>query len=143
VTSPALGIKLAALPEGLTVQRNDDEGLVLASVDPADSTQIKITVWDPEQGTNLVAAVQQHQEHIQQLEQGVYAGKTELGGSAGTAFLSRGRSQRSDGGIEEETLLFCLAPSGDRILQMYSAYPAGADSSAHAQTMLDLLAELE
>jgi hypothetical protein len=45
--------------------------------------------------------------------------------------------------MSEEARVFSLHPQGNRMLIISTVYAAGEDASAHAQTMLDLLASIE
>jgi hypothetical protein len=139
-----LGIKLASAPEGLALSVNQGETLELRPADEGTAGRLWFTVR-PEQegvGVNLVAAVQGHQAQIEGMPGGSYKGAQELQGDFGVAFYSRGRF--SEAGSEvEETVLFLIHPTGNRLLEIHYRYPAGSDSAARVEQLISVLAELE
>lgn len=139
--SEALGITLDAVPEDLRVVENADP-LVLEPAADATEGRIVVETGPVEDNPNLVAAVHDHEERIRSLQEGDYKGARELQGPLGAAFYSRGRFAR-DGRALEETKVFALHPSGDRLLVLTSTYPAGEDSSARVTQLINLLAQVE
>lgn len=140
VEAPGIGIAIADLPKGLTVQKNDSEGLVLAPEGASGSMVIR--AGRREEGTNLVQAVKDHQASIEARPGAKYLGVRELVTPLGSAYWSRGRYDH-DGGRVEETRIVTLHPSGDRLLTLTYVYPAGGDSSARIQQLLAVVAEIE
>ena len=141
VESPELGLRLADLPEGLTVAANRGTELVLAPADPAVAGRIVFDVMRPEAGQNIPAAVAAHQAEIEAREGGDYQGSQELISPLGTTFYSRGR-HLADGVELEETVIFALHPGGGRMMTVTYSYPAGTDSSVRVQQLLDVVAEV-
>jgi hypothetical protein len=137
-----LGIKLASVPEGLAIAVNQGSDLELRPIDESTVGVVRFAVG-PEQGAvNLVAATQENQTHIESLPDGTYKGAQELQGDFGTAFYSRGRFTEADS-VLEETVLFLIHPSGNRLLEIHYRYPAGDDSAARVEQLIGVLAELE
>jgi hypothetical protein len=137
-TNEELGITLQSIPEGMVVEVNQGANLILAPKPHEHGVLLKIEVGPHEVGVNLVAAVKDHQEHIEDFPGGKYFGSTELISHLGTAFLSRGQF-RSDMDEIEEARLFVIHPAGDRLLSLIYTYPAGDDSNGRAETLLALL----
>lgn len=97
----------------------------------------------PEQeGVNLVAAVQNHKEQMEGKPGADYKGGQELQGDFGTAFYSRGRYV-DQGELTEETAVFMIHPSGNRLLTIHYRYPAGDDSSARVEQLISVIGYLE
>jgi len=143
IENAALGIAVAAVPEGLEVAVNDGERLELVPAGDAATGRIEVSCGAPSLGgVNLVAAVQEHEAEIRAREGGEYRGQRELAGPLGTAFYSRGVYPGA-AGPTEETVLFAIHPDGDRVLRLTYRYPAAADSGERVGQLLALLAELE
>lgn len=144
IDNTELGIKLASTPEGLALSVNRGDTLELRPADEGTAGRLWFTAR-PEQkgvGVNLVAAVQEHQAQIEGMPDGSYKGAQELQGDIGTAFYSRGRF--SEAGSEvEETILFLIHPTGNRLLEIHYRYPAGSDSAARVEQLISVLAEME
>ena len=137
-----LGIRLAAVPDGLLVTDNQGTSLQLK---PA-GENVEGVLWfavGPEQaGVNLVEAVKAHQERIEGLPEGDYKGAQELQGPLGTAFYSRGRFLEREV-VEEETVILTIHPSGNRLLSISYRYPAGKDSAKRVEQVIDVLSYME
>jgi hypothetical protein len=142
VASPALGVALADLPEGVEVISADASAVRLTAADGV-SGEIVLDVTTPESGgVNLVAAVQEHQAELEARPDGTYHGSQELRTQLGPAFTSRG-AYTGDGGAVQELHVYSLHPEGDAMLRLRTEYPAAEDASARAQTLLELLAQVE
>jgi hypothetical protein len=142
IENAELGIKLSAAPEGMTVTQNQGASLELGPSEEGKGGTIWFVVGPEQEGVNLVAAVQDHQSHIESLADGSYNGGQELQGDFGTAFYSRGRF--TDAGSEvEETVLFLIHPAGNRLLEIHYRYPAGNDSAARVEQLIGVLSDLE
>jgi hypothetical protein len=143
VTNQALGIALATLPEAFVVATNQGSDLVLVPAgDEAGAASLTFALDAEGDSLNLVAAVERHQEEISSRQNGTYLGKTELAGTIGFAYLSRGRFE--DAGRQlEESHIFALNPTGTRMMHLVYTYPAGDDSSARAQSLIEVLAAVE
>ncbi len=143
VEVPALGIALAEVPAGVEVVSMDETTVRLS---PADGVagDVVLDVRAPESGgVNLVAAVQAHQRDIQSRADGSYHGSQELRTQLGPAFTSRGSYVKADGGAVQELHVYALHPRGDAMLRLLTELPSDEDPSARAQTMLELLAQVE
>lgn len=142
VESPALGIALAEVPDGVEVVSTDDNAIRFA---PADGVagDVVLDVRAPESGgVNLVAAVQAHQRDIQSRADGEYHGSQELRTQLGPAFTSRGSYVSADGAVQE-LHVYALHPGGDAMLRLLTELRSDEDPAARAQTMLELLAQVE
>ncbi len=142
VENTELGVKLAAMPEGLVLANNQGDSLELRPADEGKAGLVWFVAGPEQEGVNLVAAVQGHQAHIEDLPDGSYKGAQELQGDIGTAFYSRGRF--TDAGSEfEETVLFVIHLKENRLLEIHYRYPAADDSAARVEQLIGVLAELE
>ena len=137
-----LGIKLASVPKGLAEAVNQGSNLELRPTDEGVVGVVWFAVGPEKRGVNLVAVVQEHQAGIESLPEGAYKGAQELQGDFGVAFYSRGRFSEADATVEE-TVLFRIHPSGNRLLEIHYRYPAGDDSAARVEQLIEVLAELE
>ena len=137
-----LGLRLASIPEGLTVRTNEGSDLVLAPTDSARPGEMKVMSVVPELGgVNLVAAVNDHKAEMEE-KGGEYRGQTELMGPLGTAYASRGRY--TEGGQEmEDFRVFTLHPDGDRMITLHYVYPVPDDTEARRNDLLSVLGEIE
>jgi len=143
VDNPALGLRIARVPDGFEISRNEGSDLVLEPAADGVGGRVVVRVGPRETGVNLVAAVQAHRAEIEARPQGTYHGARELQGPLGTAFYSRGGWIDDDGTAMEETLVTAIHPSGDRRLDIVYTYPAGGDPGERVTAVLDLLAEIE
>jgi len=137
-----LGIRLNGIPDSLVVAANQGSMLELRPTGEGVDGTLWFSVAPEEQGVNLVEAVKSHQSQIEGLPEGDYKGAQELQGPFGTAFYSRGRFLEGGGEIEE-TVLVSIHPSESRILEITYRYPAGDDSAARVEQLIDVLAWLE
>jgi hypothetical protein len=137
-----LGIKLAAVPEGLETSFNQGRNLELRPTREGVEGVMSFFVGPEQHAINLVAAVQDHQAKIEALPDGEYIGAQELTGDAGVVFYSRGRFSDQEAAVEE-TVLFLIHPSAYRLLEIHYRYPAADDSAARVEQMIEVLAELE
>jgi hypothetical protein len=137
-----LGIRLAAVPEGLETTVNEGRSLELRPTGEGVDGLIWFVVSPDLHAVNLVAAVADHQAEIEGLPDGDYKGSQELQGDFGTAFYSRGRFTE-DGATVEETAVFLIHPTANRRLEIHYRYPAGDDSAARVEQLIAVLAELE
>jgi len=137
-----LAVALTATPGGLVVVANQGASLELRPSDESSGGVIWFEVGPEQAGINLVAAVNDHQARIEGLPGGAYQGAQELQGDFGTAFYSRGRfsGERSE---EEETRILLIHPAGDRLLTIAYRYPAGEDSAARVEQLIEVLSYLE
>ena len=137
-----LGIRLAAVPDGFAVAVNQGSSFELRPTDETVGGLLWFGVGPEVEGVNLVAAVNKHQARIEGLPGGDYKGAQELQGPLGTAFYSRGRYL--DGETEtEETILVTIHPKGNRMLTITYRYPAGNDSAARVEQLIETLAFVE
>jgi hypothetical protein len=137
-----LGIRLAAVPEGLETTVNEGRSLELRPNGEGVDGLVWFVVSPDLHAVNLVAAVADHQAEIEGLPDGEYMGSQELQGDIGVAFYSRGRFTEGDATFEE-TVLFLIHPTANRQLEIHYRYPAGDDSAARVEQLIAVLAELQ
>jgi hypothetical protein len=137
-----LAIRLSTIPEGLVVAANQGSSLELRPGDETAGGVIWFAVGPETVGVNLVAAVEEHQSHIEGLPDGNYLGAQELQGDFGTAFYSRGRYS-DNGSVQEETRIMLIHPGGNRLLTIAYRYPAGDDSAFRVEQLIDVLSYVE
>jgi hypothetical protein len=142
VDNAELGIRLAAVPEGLAVTINQGTKLELHPTDEGVEGVMSFNVGPEQHAINLVAAVQDHQAKIEALPGGEYQGAQELSGDAGVVYYSRGRFSEGEATVEE-TVLFLIHPSDYRLLEIHYRYPAADDSAARVGQLIEVLSELE
>jgi hypothetical protein len=142
VENSDLAIRLTTVPDGLIVAENQGTTLELRPADATSGGAIRFAVGPETIGVNLVAAVNDHQAHIEGLPDGEYRGAQELQGDFGTAFYSRGRFS-VDGALQEETQILLIHPAGNRLLTIAYQYPAGEDSAARVEQLIDVLSYVE
>lgn len=141
VQNTELGIKLNSVPDGLEITLNEGSNLELRPTGEDVEGKIWFRVGPDQHAVNLVATIEDHQAYIQSLADGEYLGAQELSGDFGVAFYSRGRF--SDSGVAaEETVLFLIHPMANRLLEIHYRYPAGTDSAARVEKLIEVLAEL-
>ena len=137
-----LGITLSGLPDGLVVASNQGSSLELRPADPLVGGILWFAVGPEQEGVNLVAAVQAHQARMEGMVDGDYKGGQELQGDFGTAFYSRGQYTEGEE-LMEETVVFMIHPAGNRLLGIHYRYPAGDDSAARVEQLIDVISYLE
>jgi len=137
-----LAIRLSAIPDGLVVAANQGTSLELRPVGETADGVIWFVVGPEQTGVNLVAAVSEHQAHIEGLPEGEYRGAQELLGDFGTAFYSRGRFL-DDEALKEETRIMLIHPAGNRLLTIAYRYPAAEDSASRVEQLIEVLSYLE
>ncbi len=143
VENPRAGVAIAALAD-FTVADNDGATIELAPAAEGLTGKVSVVAGEAETGgINLVAAVKQHKEEILARPDGDYKGQAEYVSPLGTTYASRGRYTEG-GGTGEERVLFLVPPWGDRTLQVIYRYPAGDDTQARLDTLMNgVVGELE
>lgn len=137
-----LGITLSGLPDGLVLASNQGSSLELRPSDPLQGGVLWFSVGPEQEGVNLVAAVQAHQAQMEGKVDASYKGGQELQGDFGTAFYSRGQYTEGDE-LVEETVIFMIHPVGNRLLSVHYRYPAGDDSAARVEQLIEVVSYLD
>jgi hypothetical protein len=137
----ALGLSIAQVPQDFEVEVNEGDQLILGLREPTAEGQVVFEVRSPNASQNIPGAVKAHQSFIEAQDGGDYKGGQELISPLGTTFYSRGR-YLVEGAFMEETIVFALHPTGDRMMTITYRYPAGVDSSVRVQQLFDVLAEV-
>ena len=143
VENPRAGVAIAALTE-FTVADNDGATIELVPAGEGLTGTVSVVAGEAEiGGINLVAAVNQHKEEILARPDGDYKGQAEYVSPLGTTFASRGRYSEG-GGTVEERVVFMVHPWGDRTLRVIYRYPAGEDTQARLDALMNgVVGELE
>jgi hypothetical protein len=135
----ALGISISSIPKPFQLETNEGESLSLTA---PNFGRLDFQVGRIEEsGINLVTEVKKRKAHFEALPGGTYLGNTELATQIGTAFSARG-SYDSDNGRREETWIYTLHPTSDRLLTLTYRYPAAEDSQERVQQLLTILGEV-
>jgi len=142
VENEELGIRLAAVPDGLEAVVNEGRNLELKPTAEGVDGAMTFFVGPEQHAVNLVQAVHDHQAKIEAMPDGEYMGAQELSGDAGVVFYSRGRFFDHETAVEE-TVLFLIHPSDYRLLEISYRYPAADDSAARVNQLIEVLSELE
>ncbi|MDX2438491.1 MAG: hypothetical protein QNL88_15775 [Acidobacteriota bacterium] len=137
-----LGLALSGLPDGLKLASNQGTSLELRPTDDMIGGILWFAVGPEQEGVNLVAAVQTHQERMEGMPEADYKGGQELQGDFGTAFYSRAQYVDQDERVEE-TIVFMIHPAGNRLLGVHYRYPAGDDSAARVEQLIDVVSRVE
>jgi hypothetical protein len=142
VENPELGIAIAALPEAFSVVKASGPTLELAANSQAGSGNAVITAGPNEvYGINLVESVKERKALFEAAPDGQYLGNREFGTPNGTAFTARGVFT-GDSGPVEETWVYTIHPTANRLLTITYTYPTG-ESEERVNQLLLLLGEIE
>ena len=143
VENPRAGVAIAALTE-FTVADKDGSTIELVPAVEGLTGTVSVVAGEAEiGGINLVAAVNRHKEEILERPDGDYKGQAEYVSPLGTTFASRGRYSEG-GGTVEERVVFMVHPWGDRTLRVIYRYPAGEDTQARLDALMNgVVGELE
>lgn len=137
-----LGIAIAALPEPFTVVTASGPTIELEAASEAGAGTLVIAAGEEERfGINLVNAVKERKALFEAAPDGQYFGNRELGTPTGTAFTARG-GYTGEGGPVEETWVYAIHPSANRLLTITYTYPPG-ESETRVNQLLLLLGEIE
>ncbi len=137
-----LSIAIAALPEPFALAEASGETLELTAAGEAGAGTVIITAGPEETfGINLVEAVKKRKAIFESAPGGRYFGNRELGTPNGTAFTARG-AYTGESGPVEETWIYTVHPSANRLLTITYTYPTG-ESEVRVNQLLLLLGEIE
>ena len=139
VESPTLGLAIAALPQPFQVAENDGGPLVLEA--PGGGRLVVSVGPEERAGINLIEQVKARKAELEAAPGGVYFGNRELMTPIGTAFTARGAHER-DGARVEETWIYAIHPSANRLLTLTYGYPEG-ESETRVQELVAVLGEVE
>jgi len=132
-----LGLRFASLPAGFSVVENGSR-LVLEG-----AGTMTVEAGQPSDfGLDPVADATAQQARFESLEGGEFRGAQRLVTPSGPGAYARGRFTR-DGQRMEETVVFVVHPTANRMVSLSYVYPAGEDSSERVQSLLELVAEME
>lgn len=145
VVNEVMNVSFASLPAGFAVAENSADTLRLEPAS-AEESQGPRTMWlevgeRSDFGIPLVDIVNSQKEQYEALDGGAFAGNRELGTHVGKAYYSRG-SYSFDGATVEETRIFLVHPTENRLVTFHYRYPADDDSGARIQELFAWLGEL-
>jgi len=142
VENQELGVAIAALPEPFSVITATGPTIELEAPGEAGSGTVIIAAGPEEVfGINLIEAVKERKALFESAPDGQYFGNRELGTPHGTAFTARG-AYSGEAGPVEETWVYSIHPSANRLLTMTYTYPTG-ESEVRINQLLLLLGEIE
>lgn len=147
VVNQAMNVSFASLPAGFAVAENSDTALRLEPSSSDDVATGERSMWldvgdRSDFGIPLVEIVNSQKEQYEALEDGTFSGNRELGTHVGKAYYSRG-GYTFDGAAVEETRIFLVHPTENRLVTFHYRYPADDDSGARIQELFAWLGELE
>jgi hypothetical protein len=141
---PGLGLRLTALPQGVTESGRGDDRWSFAAAFAGVEGAITITVTPRRIGSiNLVEQAKEFGAAAAAAPGGKFFGGNEMVTPTGPAFAARALV---DGGAVEERRVFLLHPAdGDRLLTLALRYPPSTSEVARDrfQQLIDLLSALE
>ena len=139
IENSTLAISISSIPQPFQLETNEGESLILTA---PGSGRLEFQVGPIEEtGINLVREVKQRKAAFEALPDGTYLGNTELATQIGTAFSARGSYESAVGKVEE-TWIYALHPTSDRLLTLTYRYPAATDSQERVQQLLSVLGEV-
>ena len=146
IVNSSMNVSFDALPAGFEVAENGDQVLRLESTDTEDPGAALRSMWlevgeRSDFGIPLVDIVNSQKEQYEALEDGTFSGNRELGTQVGKAYYSRG-GYSFEGSPVEETRIFLVHPTENRLVTFHYRYPASDDSGARIQELFDWLGEL-
>lgn len=145
IESAELGLAIAALPAGLTLEAEADGALRFSSVGASGSGRLTLTSEPAARSVNVVEEAKAARAELEAMPEATFSGGNELMTPAGAGYTVRG-SWREGAGRVEERRIFALHPDGSgRLVTIVERYPAGdvAETGARFQRALLLLGELE
>ncbi|MEM9407247.1 MAG: hypothetical protein AAGA81_14520 [Acidobacteriota bacterium] len=143
VELPAINLAFDGLPAGFVVGSSGDDTVELVPSDPEGNGRMWIEAGElSDFGIDLVQVVTDQTEAYAQLDNSEYYGGRKLVvAAAGEAYYVRGRYDEN-GERVEETRIFLVHPSENRLVSLHYAYPAGEDSGDRVQELFAFAGEL-
>ena len=143
VENAELGLAVAALPSGCSVQRNAGRDLVLACESRSGTTgEISFQVGAEPGGVDLPALARGQKQAFEAMPEGKFFGNRELVTPTGPAYTARGR-YLEDGKELEEIRVLALHPANDSLLVVRSRYPEGDETAKRMEQLLLVVGEVE
>jgi len=135
------GVVLRQVPQGVRVERGADDRVTL--VPRRGVGRITISMSEPVAGVvDPLGPARAVQEEIAGLPEGRFFGSQELRTPLGRAFTARGRFLLGAEMVEQVRVV-AAHPWGDRFLTASFTYPAGDDTAARVQMLLEVFGEIE
>lgn len=145
IENPALGLVIAALPDGFRLDANEGETLRFASDGTTGAGTLTVSVDRSSRSVNVIEEAKSAQKELEGLPEATFAGGNELVTPAGAGYAVRG-SWTEDGVRLEERRIFALHPDGSgHLVTLADRYPAGDTANARDRfgRQLALLSALE
>jgi hypothetical protein len=145
VENAELGLALAALPDGVSVETNAGAVLRFATAGAGGEGRLTISVGGAGEAVNVVEEAKRARAELEARPEARFSGGNELVTPAGAGYAVRGSYADGTARVEERRI-FALHPDGSgRLLTLVERYPAGdaADSNARFGRTLALLGELQ
>jgi hypothetical protein len=143
VENGELGLALAELPAGCSVQRNEGRELVLACGSRRGTTgEVLFQVGAEPGGVDLPALARGQKEAFEAMPEGKFFGNRELVTPSGPAYTARGR-YLEDGKALEEIRILALHPATQKLLVVRSRYPEGDETAKRMEQILAIVGEVE
>ncbi|HVS16794.1 MAG TPA: hypothetical protein VMV46_23020 [Thermoanaerobaculia bacterium] len=144
LTNQALALRFAGLPQGFVVADNGARLVLVGEGTMGDGT-MTVEAGEPSDfGIDPVAEANAEQERFEGLPDGVFLGVRQLVLPIGPGAWARGRFS-ADGRALEETRVFVVHPTENRLVTASYVYPAGEaeDSGQRVQRLFELVGEIE
>ncbi len=143
VTNADLNLAFASLPEGMAVSKNDALAIVLrAEEETAGAREMWVEVDQTSDfGIQLNEIVAGQKAAFELMPDGSFGGNRQISTPAGQGYYSRG-AYSYEGTLVEETRVFLVHPTENRLVTFHYRYPAQSDSAARIQELFGWVAEM-
>lgn len=143
VTNTALNLTFGDLPEGFEVESNRSDELRLVSTTEGREGAMWVEVSErSDYGIDLVKIVNAQKANYEEREAGEYSGARQLMTPSGEGYYVRGRYHDSEQRLVEETRVYLVHPSENRLVALHYLYPAADDSAERLPELFGWLAEM-
>lgn len=145
VENRALGLVVAALPDGFRVEANEGTTLRFSSDGASGAGTLTISVGPAGESVNVVEEAKSAQKELEQRPDATFAGGNELVTPAGAGFAVRGSWSEGSGRLEERRIYALHPDQSGRLVTLVDRYPAGDAANARDRfgRELALLSALE
>jgi hypothetical protein len=145
VENRALGLAIAALPDGFRVEANDGTTLRFASDGASGAGTLTVSVGPAGESVNVIEKAKSAQKELEQLPGATFSGGNELVTPAGAGFAVRASWDEGAGRVEERRIFALHPDQSGRLVTLVDRYPAGDATNARDRfgRELALLSALE
>ena len=142
ISNPQLGLSFSALPAGFVVDTNDGQVLRLSSITEGRDGEMWVEVSEKSDfGIDLVDITNSQKADYEDRAAGEYSGARKLMTPAGEAYYTRGRYEAE--GLVEETRVFLVHATENRLVVFHYLHPAGEDSAERLPELFAWVGELD